>query len=297
MSTNIKLEKFLRIANEVHGDTYDYSRVVIENSLAIKVEIFCIQCQEYFWQRANTHFIYGHSKCGRERAKQTNLKKYGVEYTSQSKEFKNTNMEKYGAEYPAQNKEVQQKMKETNLKKYGTEYPFQSKEVQEKIKQTNLEKYGFSNPYQSKQIQDKMKKTMLEKYGVPNPLQNPFIAEKQLQNSFKRKSFIFPSGKEIFVQGYEPFALNRLLFEEQIHEMDILTDRSQVPSISWTDSNGKLHIYYVDIFIPTQNRCIEVKSTWTYNQPNVQEKQEATLRLGYKYEIWVFDEKGELIKN
>ena len=36
MSTNIKLEKFLTTSKEVHGDKYDYSRVVIENSLGIK---------------------------------------------------------------------------------------------------------------------------------------------------------------------------------------------------------------------------------------------------------------------
>jgi hypothetical protein len=393
MSANIKLEKFLTTSKEVHGDKYDYSRVVIENSLGIKVEIFCKSCQEYFWQRADNHFIYGHSKCARERRKQTclqkygtttpsqtkevqnkiketNLKKYGVEYPQQSKEvrektkntflekygyetplqseeikekIRNTNMERFGVPNPAQNKEVQEKMKETclerygfehpqktkevqnkmketNLKKYGVEYPQQSKEVREKtkntflekygcetslqseeikekIRNTNMERFGVPNPVQNKEVREKFKETCLQKYGVSNPLQNPFIAEKQLQNSFKRKSFIFPSGKEVFVQGYEPFALKRLIEEEQIHETDILTDRSQVPPISWTDSNGKLHIYYVDIFIPTQNRCIEVKSTWTYNQPNVQEKQEATLRLGYKYEIWVFDEKGELIKN
>jgi len=143
---------------------------------------------------------------------------------------------------------------------------------------------------------EKIKQNYLKKYGVENPSQHPLIAEKQLHNSFKKKSFIFPSGKEVFVQGYEPFALKRLLEEEKICETDIIVDRSQVPSISWTDSDGKSHIYYVDIFIPSQNRCIEVKSLWTYNKPNVKEKQEATLISGYLHEIWIFNEKGDLLE-
>ncbi len=50
-------------------------------------------------------------------------------------------------------------------------------------------------------------------------------------------------------------------------------------------NNGKNHRHYVDIFIPTQNRCIEVKSTWTakLNEHNIYLKQNAAKELGYKY--------------
>jgi len=39
---------------------------------------------------------------------------------------------------------------------------------------------------------------------------------------------------------------------------------------------------------------IEVKSTWTYKakQDNIQEKAYATKVAGYKYEIWIYDSKG-----
>ena len=60
----------------------------------------------------------------------------------------------------------------------------------------------------------------------------------------------------------------------------------------------KEHRHYVDIFIPTQNRCIEVKSTWTakINNHNIYLKQEAAKKLGYKYEIWIYNEKKNKIK-
>jgi len=52
--------------------------------------------------------------------------------------------------------------------------------------------------------------------------------------------------------------------------------------------------HYVDIFIKSENKCIEVKSTWTAEKKkdNIFLKQNAAKDLGYKYEIWVYDGKG-----
>ena len=62
------------------------------------------------------------------------------------------------------------------------------------------------------------------------------------------------------------------------------------------DEAGKKHRHYVDIFIPSQNKCIEVKSTWTASKKkdNIFLKQNAGKELGYLYEIWVYDGKGNL---
>ncbi len=59
----------------------------------------------------------------------------------------------------------------------------------------------------------------------------------------------------------------------------------------------KKHKHYVDIFIPSQNRCIEVKSTWTIkqNEKAIFQKQNAAKEAGYLYEIWVYDNKGNKI--
>uniref|UniRef100_A0A6C0HD07 Uncharacterized protein n=1 Tax=viral metagenome TaxID=1070528 RepID=A0A6C0HD07_9ZZZZ len=52
------------------------------------------------------------------------------------------------------------------------------------------------------------------------------------------------------------------------------------------------------IFIPMQNRCIEVKSTWTAKKGKdyIFLKQEAAKKLGYIYEIWVYDHNGNRIE-
>jgi chromosomal replication initiation ATPase DnaA len=62
----------------------------------------------------------------------------------------------------------------------------------------------------------------------------------------------------------------------------------------YEDIDKKKHRHYVDIYIPSQNRMIEVKSTWTAEKKkdNIFLKQDAVKKMGYLYEIWVYDDKG-----
>ena len=68
-----------------------------------------------------------------------------------------------------------------------------------------------------------------------------------------------------------------------------------VPKIFYTDENQKERLHFADIFIPSENKFIEVKSTWTFTKQNVLYKQISAKKLGYKYEIWVYDKKGNKI--
>jgi hypothetical protein len=142
----------------------------------------------------------------------------------------------------------------------------------------------------------KIQQTNLERYGVKNTLQDPDIAEKSSKNAYSLKKYIFPSGFEIDCQGYEPFALDEII--KTIEEKDIITNRKKVPEIWYIDEDNKSHRHFVDIFIPSQNKCIEVKSTWTAHkkQDNIFKKQEAAKQLGYEYEIWIYDSKGNKIE-
>lgn len=62
----------------------------------------------------------------REQIRSTNLKRYGVEWFTQTEEFK-------------------AKAKETNRKKYGVEYVSQSESIQKKIETTSMERYGVKH--------------------------------------------------------------------------------------------------------------------------------------------------------
>jgi len=256
----------------------------------------------------------------KNKSKETLIKNYGVEYPLQSKEIKERTkeiyLEKYGTEHSSQNEEVKNKVKQTNLKRYGTEAPFQNKEIKEKIqniilekykvenvfqneeikekiRQTNLQKYGVENSMQSKEVKNKAKQTCLQNFGVENPMQSKEIQVKMQENGKKYKKYIFPSGEVRNVQGYEPFALDILI--NSFKEEDIKTDRLEVPSIIYK-INEKIRIYFPDIFIPSINKIIEVKSDWTYecNKEINDVKSKTSKEKGYNFEFWIFDERRNL---
>jgi len=127
-------------------------------------------------------------------------------------------------------------------------------------------------------------------------MQNPHISEKQLIKCFKSKIYVFPSGKDVTIQGYENFALDYLINIENLSENEIIISRKEVPECwYYNESRNKLSRYYIDIYIPSQNRCIEVKSMWTYKQisKNIYPKLYAIKKLGYKCELWIYDEKSK----
>jgi predicted nuclease of restriction endonuclease-like RecB superfamily len=98
------------------------------------------------------------------------------------------------------------------------------------------------------------------------------------------------SGKIVKVQGYEHIALDELaqIYEEE----DILVGRSNIPTIDYYINDIK-HVYFPDFLIKSENKIIEIKSEWTIKliRGNVEEKALATIKAGYKYEIWVYNDK------
>ena len=143
----------------------------------------------------------------KDKIKQTNLEKYGVENPFQDTErMKKAYQEKLGVDNPWQSEIVkekikqtnlerhgsrnyrnEEKIKQTNLKKYGSEYGFGSLEIREKIKQTNLKKYGVENVFAANEIKEKIKEQNILHHGVEYPMQNPEIANK-IKKKFKTGS-------------------------------------------------------------------------------------------------------------
>jgi hypothetical protein len=237
----------------------------------------------------------------KEKQKNTMIQKYGVEHNSQldkiKKQKKEKSLQKYGVEYVLQSPQIRQQIKDTNLEKYGAENPQQNIDISNKRCSTNLIKYGSKSPTGNIKVQEKIIKTNLEKYGVQHHSQNAEVADKMLKNSYNKKQYILPSGKIIDYQGYENFALIELLFIEKISEYEIITSRKLVPEIWYNDKNGKRRRHYVDFYIKSQNRCIEVKSTWTNQDKNsVFEKQKSAKDLGFIYDIWIFDKNGDKLE-
>jgi hypothetical protein len=237
----------------------------------------------------------------KDKIKNTNLEKYGFHCALQNEDvkdkIKNTNLEKYGVEYATQNEDVKIKTKQTCLVNWGTEYYLQTDDKKIKSKETCLIKWGKEYYLQTDDKKIKSTATCLEKYGCEHPSQNIEVMDKMSKNAYKLKDYILPSGNIIKIQGYEHYALDELI-QDGILEEDIINGCSNVPEIWYEDENTKNHRHYVDIFIPSQNRMVEVKSTWTAEKKkdNIFLKQEAGKKAGYLYEIWVYNGKGEKVE-
>jgi hypothetical protein len=250
----------------------------------------------------------------KNKIKITMLRKYGVQYVLQipiykeklllhnsivlkenKEKIKRTCLIRYGVNYVSQSLMYKIKYTNTCIRKYGVPHISQTKQFKEKVKQTFLKNYGVDNPNKTKVVRDKIKKTCIEKYGVEYPSQNKEVQEKTQKNAKKYKEYKMPCGEIRKVQGYEPFALDYLV--TQYKEDDIKTNRKDVPRIPYVVEE-KRHYYFPDIYIPSENKIIEVKSTWTYKckTDNIPHKEKATKEAGYNYEIWVYNKKGEKIQ-
>ena len=126
-----------------------------------------------------SHRIYTCDKCSHIKIKDSNLKKYGVEYYSQHPErndkVKKTSLERYGVEHHSKSDNYIEKVSRTNLEKFGFINPFMDKE---RIKESYVEKWGVDHPLKVQEIKDRIKKTNLDRYGVESVLKSPEVQEK-----------------------------------------------------------------------------------------------------------------------
>jgi hypothetical protein len=234
------------------------------------------------------------------KTKQTFLSKYGAHPTTleetQDKKRK-TNLKTYGFEHALSNPSVKEKAKTTNNIRYGGNSSMCSDEVKRKSRETNLKKHGVDWYTQSEDFKNKFKESMISRYGVEHALQYTNSFEKSLQTSYRKKIFIFESGRIEKIQGYEGFALCDLL-DLGYKEGDITVSNKDIETytgkIWYSDSENKKRKYYPDIYIKSENKIIEVKCKYTYEYAysvNMRKKK-ASLNLGLSFEFWIYDSEG-----
>jgi hypothetical protein len=176
----------------------------------------------------------------------------------------------------------------SSLEKYNVTNVMYLKEYKDKVNEMWIKNYG-GHPKRNKEVQEKWKETCFQKYGG-HPNQNIEVQAKSEATAYCYKDYMMPSGKVVKYQGYENLALDDLI--NIYDEDDIILGRSCIPTIDYIIDNVK-HVYFPDIFIKSENKIIEVKSEWTIKlkRGNVEEKALATINAGYKYEIWVYNDK------
>lgn len=108
----------------------------------------------------------------------------------------------------------------------------------------------------------------------------------RVKSGRKWREYILPSGNIVSVQGYEPYALDELLLTYSEDEIIIH------PKICIKYKfDGKNRRHKPDLYIPRENRIIEVKSPFTYDDGNEQNmaKKTASIEEGYAYNFMIIE--------
>jgi len=239
---NLKMNEYLTIPTN-HLSEGSGHKVKVKCDICGKEKM--LQYRRYLLSYNNGGYYACSNSC--------NIDKRKYEITDEIKEKKkNTNLKKYGVESPFQSEKIKEKIKQTNIKNYGVENPFQSEEIKEKIRQTNIEKYGFENPSQSEEIKKKKEKTCLKNHGVKSPYQNIKIFNKSLKSALKIKKY---RDSELHYQGsYEKNFLDE--YYNKIKIIDGLTIKYL--------HNNKEKYYHSDFYLPKYDLIVEIKSTYWY---------------------------------
>jgi hypothetical protein len=258
--------------------------------------------------------------------KETNNAKYGSDFFMGTEDFKNqvkitfdskynghptklketqdkkkkTNLERYGHEHSLNNSDIREKSRITNNLRYGGNSSMCSEETKKKSIETNKRKRGTDWYVQSDDFKKKFKETMLLRYGVEQVMHYTPSFEKSTDTSYRKKIYVFPSGRVEKIQGYEGFAINDLLDSGYL-ENDIIISNRDIEKFTgkiwYNDSENKRRKYYPDIYIISENKIIEVKSDYTYDSAysiNMR-KRKSCLDLSLNFDFWIYDKKGDRI--
>lgn len=111
---------------------------------------------------------------------------------------------------------------------------------------------------------------------------------------YKFKKFVFPSGKIVYVQGFEDKYLSVLLSEFSEEEILVCEETPYYVPYFWY---GKTRKYLPDFFIPSKNLFIEVKSDHTFSRTKSLERKtraklEACNDLGYDTRLVVYKSRS-----
>lgn len=110
---------------------------------------------------------------------------------------KKTNIKKYGAESPLSSESVKEKVKKTNNEKYGVNYITQTDFFINKSKKTCLEKYNVEHYRQSEESKERFKRISLERYGTTHPMKNKDLVKKIIKKNKENGVYKVIDGKTV----------------------------------------------------------------------------------------------------
>lgn len=165
--TKEALEKTLKTKLERYGNYNNHEKAKKTNLERYGSE-YTVTSKEIQEKIENTFIEKYGSRCfcGTEefvnKTKKTKQEKYGDENYNNSEKAKKTNLKRYGVTNPMKLKEVQEKVEKTNLKRYGKKYLMQSDKIKDLAKEKCIQKYGVEYNCLTDQCIEKQNNTISE---------------------------------------------------------------------------------------------------------------------------------------
>lgn len=216
------------------------------------------------------------------------------------KKRKATNLKKYGVEFYTQTSQYRDKIKQTNLERYGVESSNQADEVKEKMRQTKLKRYGdatFNNRTKSRETfyknfdiestRSKREKYNLKKYGVIVREWTRYENYHNLTPEYIKKTFIDNNGRfkfnEFVLYFKIPYLKTAYDIKERLGFKDVLNNhhfntKSHVEKelFEWfpvqdkiSNNRSVLDGLEIDIFSPSYNIGIEYDGIFWHSTANI----------------------------
>lgn len=175
-----------------------------------------------------------------------------IKQTDEYKEkVKQTNLSRYGVENPMQNSEIKAKFVDNMKQKYGVDNAsrldhvrkllsehMKDPAVREHYEQLSMLHYGVPHPHMNPEVKQKTEQTMIERYGVPYYVMLPEYRSTQASNQIS--------------------AINRLVAE-----------RIQAQCNLQTEYEFKIDLKLYDIHIINSNIVLEINPSYTHSDlPN-----------------------------
>jgi hypothetical protein len=206
------------------------------------------------------------------------------------KTISETFMKNYGTDQYLKTDDFKIKSKETNMQKYGVTSYAQTPECKQKVTETFFHNFGVAHYSQTEEFKERFIATSLRNFGETHPMKNINIFEKQQMHSYYMKPYILPSGKTVYIQGYENIALDYLF--TVYSENEIIISNKEIHKLTGNIEYfyaGKTHRYNPDFYIPSKNLIIEVKSIRTYsvNKEVCELKKQACINKNLLYEFYI----------
>lgn len=198
-----------------------------------------------------------------------------------SKTQKETIRKKYGVDWYTQTDEFKEKSRKTNLEIHGDE----TYNNMDKNRKTCLSKYGVDSPLKAEFIKDKIAQTNIEKYGGKSHMHNDEIFHKVERNSFK--SHLHSSG--IYYRGnFERDFLDNFSAYIKIENGKGIK--------YWL--NGVSRVYFPDFYISEFNLIVEIKNSYLLSRDKViiDAKEKACIEAGFDYILIINKDYSEFLK-